>query len=86
MTTVTFTRKVIAWCQEEDFHDGEYRGPRHPCPAIHPFLSADGHYLQKRGAMVCSNCDYAHLGRKLPEVRGFRCLGCGRPAQAVREE
>ena len=65
MTTVGFVKKMIAWCNLGEFHDGEWDG-EHPCPNNPDCNDGDDHFLEPVMAFVCSQCDFAWLMEAVP--------------------
>ena len=65
------TSRLIAWCPNGRFHDGEWTGPKHACPAWDcigiPTPGKPGHLLRKRRAWLCSRCDTAFFSRREAE-------------------
>ena len=55
--------QVMAWCPYNQWHDGEYAGPKHPCPARDCETPGGqmGHTMQKRRMWVCSECSWAYM-------------------------
>ena len=65
-TAAGFQPQQIAWCELGLFHDGEFREPRHPCPANPDCNDGKDHYLRKRAAWVCVKCNYAYFTDRPP--------------------
>ena len=49
---------LIAWCPLGLWHDGPYKGPKHPCPLNPECNDGKDHYLRKRWAWVCQQCTW----------------------------
>ena len=60
VAALQLVKKKVAWCTLGEFHDEEYSGPKHLCPAG-DCADGQGHYLRPRTAFVCTRCGFAHL-------------------------
>ena len=54
-----YERRLVAWCVNGNFHDGDYLGPHHPCPANPECNDGKNHYLRPRMLYVCTICTWA---------------------------
>ena len=74
----SWTRRLVAWCPNGQFHDGDYLGPRHPCPANPDCNDGKGHYLRPRKLYICHQCGWA--SRTTQQAKDHQCQDWDGPA------
>ena len=65
--------RLIGWCPNEPISAGDYEGPRMICPVIDCREDGKGHYLIKRRAWVCSECQGVYFQKKKPDIEAHEC-------------